>query len=165
MKPSPKSRTPKRRSLKPALRAPVVQPRISLLTLGITDLARSRAFYEALGYRASSASQGDVVFFHAPGGGAVLALYPVALLAEDAQQPAKGSGFRKFTLAWNVPRKTDVSRALKGAERAGATIVKPAQDVFWGGHSGYFADPDGHLWEVAWNPFFKLGPRGQVILP
>src|SRR5579885_3637377 len=127
-----------------------MESRLNIVTLGVSDTARSRRFYEALGWKASSASQGDIVFFQL--GGMVLALYSREALAEDATVAAAGSGFRGVTLAQNVRSKEEVARALKVAEAAGAKILKPAQDVFWGGHSGYFADPDGHLWEVAWNP-------------
>jgi catechol 2,3-dioxygenase-like lactoylglutathione lyase family enzyme len=140
-----------------------MESRISLVTLGITDLARSRKFYESLGWKASPASQGDVVFFK--GRGVVLALYPRHALAEDATVPNDGHGFRGITLAHNVRAKEEVAAALQEAERAGGRVVKPAQDVFWGGHSGYFADPDGHLWEVAWNPHFPLDAAGEVTLP
>jgi uncharacterized glyoxalase superfamily protein PhnB len=94
-----------------------------------------------------------------------LALYPSEKLAEDAQVPGQGSGFRGVTLAHNVRRREEVGEVLALAAAAGATITKPAQDVFWGGHSGYFADPDGHLWEVVWNPFFPLGEDGSVVVP
>ncbi len=96
----------------------------------------------------------DIAFFDL--GAVRLALYPRAALAEDAGIPAEGSGFSGITLAHNVRSKTEVAPLLAQAGAAGGTIIKPAQDVFWGGHSGYFADPDGHLWEVAWNPFFKI---------
>jgi uncharacterized protein len=141
-----------------------VEPRLSLLTLGITDLARTRAFYEqAFGWSASTASQGDVVFFKTPG--SVIALYPRHLLAEDACVPAQGSGFGGVACAFNVAAKEDVAKVLARAEKAGAKITKKAQDAFWGGHSGYFADPEGHLWEVAWNPGFTLGEDGFPKLP
>ncbi len=140
-----------------------MEPRVSLITLGVDDLTRSRAFYEALGLRASSASQGDIVFFQT--GGLALSLYPRAALAEDATIAAEGSGFRGITLAHNVRLKEKVGAVLAEAEAAGGRIVKPAQDVFWGGHSGYFADPDGHLWEVALNPHLPLGEDGAVHLP
>jgi uncharacterized protein len=140
-----------------------MEPRLSIVTLGVTDVGRSRAFYERLGWRASSASQDDVVFFQ--GGGVVLALYPRALLAEDATVPAAGSGFRGITLAHNVRAKEEVSAVLREAESAGGRVLKTARDVFWGGHSGYFSDPDGHLWEVAWNPHFPLTADGRVQLP
>jgi len=139
------------------------EPRLNIITLGVSDLQVARAFYEALGWTASSASQGDIVFFQA--GGVVLALYPRGLLAEDATVAAEGTGFRCFTLAQNVRTKQDVALALNSAELAGGKILKPAQDVSWGGHSGYFSDPDGNLWEVAWNPFFKLTGTGTVELP
>ena len=100
-------------------------------------------------------------------GGLVLALYPWKTLAEDALQgsSAAGEGFRGMTLAHNVADKESVAPLLALAEKAGGRIVKPAQDVFWGGHSGYFADLDGHLWEVAWNPFVSLSSTGELILP
>jgi catechol 2,3-dioxygenase-like lactoylglutathione lyase family enzyme len=137
--------------------------RISIVTLGVTDLKKSKTFYEKLGWSASSASQENIIFFQA--GGIVLALYPRDLLAEDAKVDTQGSGFRGFTLAQNVSSKEEVSRALKVAEAAGGKILKPAQDVFWGGHSGYFADPDGNLWEIAWNPFLELTKEGLPKLP
>jgi uncharacterized protein len=137
--------------------------RISIVTLGVRDLARARAFYEALGFTASRASQGDIVFFQA--GGQALALYPWDKLAEDAESAPAGSGFRGVTLAHNVRAKEDVAPVLAAAAAAGGAIVKPAHDAFWGGHSGYFADPDGHLWEVAWNPFFPLAADGTLTLP
>lgn len=140
-----------------------MEPRVSLITLGVADLARSRAFYEALGFRASSASQGDIVFFQA--GAQALAIFPRAALAEDVGVDHAGDGFRGVTLAHNVRAKGDVAAVLEEARAAGAQIVKPAQDVFWGGHSGYFADPDGHLWEVAWNPLVGLAPDGAFSLP
>jgi uncharacterized protein len=141
-----------------------IEPRIHFVTLGVSDIGKARSFYErGLGWKPSAASQGDIVFFQL--GGVVLALYPRRLLAEDATVEAKGSGFRGVTLAHNVRSKEDVAKVLQIAEAAGAAIVKPAQDVFWGGHSGYFADPDGHLWEVVWNPHFKLDERGEIQLP
>ena len=137
---------------------------LNIVTLGVSDIKKARKFYEkGLGWKASSASQGDIVFFQL--GGVVLALYPHDLLADDATVNATGSGFRGITLAQNVREKREVAEVLKIAEAAGGEIVKPAQDVFWGGHSGYFADPDGHLWEVAWNPHFTLNNRGEIELP
>ncbi len=140
-----------------------MEARVSLITLGVADLARSRAFYERLGLVASSASQGDIVLFQA--GALALALYPRAALAEDAQVAVEGAGFAGLTLAHNVREKAEVASVLAEAEAAGGRILKPAQDVFWGGHSGYFADPDGHLWEVAWNPFLPLDQDGALKLP
>ncbi len=140
-----------------------MEPRISFITLGVADLARSRAFYERLGFRASSASQGDIAFFQA--GSLGLALYPRAALAEDATVVEAGEGFRGVTIAHNVRAKEEVAAVLAEAHKAGGEVLKPAQDVFWGGHSGYFADPDGHLWEVAWNPFLPLSEDGALKLP
>ncbi|MCR6629826.1 MAG: VOC family protein [Magnetospirillum sp.] len=140
-----------------------MQPRLSLVTLGVADVALSRAFYGRLGFVESSAGNENVAFFQA--GGVVLALFGQQALAEDAGIAFAAPGYRGVTLAHNVATREQVAEVLAEAERAGARIVKPAQDVFWGGHSGYFADPDGHLWEVAWNPFFPLDAGGRVLLP
>lgn len=140
-----------------------MEPRISLITLGVRDLARARSFYEALGFVASPSSNESVTFFAA--GGAVLGLFGWDALAEDAGVPPAGDGFRAVTLAHNVRDKAEVATVLATAEAAGARIVTPARDVFWGGHNGYFADLDGHLWEVAWNPFFPLAEDGSLQLP
>ena len=141
-----------------------MEARISLITLGVQDLQRSVRFYrDGLGFPLSSASNESVAFFKT--GGVVLALYPWDKLAEDAQVPADGTGFRGVTLAHNVRRREEVSEVLALAAAAGGTITKPAQDVFWGGHSGYFTDPDGHLWEVAWNPFFPFAEDGTLLVP
>ena len=137
--------------------------RLNIVTLGVADLKTSREFYEGLGWKAAPASNENIAFFQL--GGIILALYPHDELAADAMQDAHGTGFRGVTLAQNVAAKEDVAKVLRHAEQAGASIVKPAQDVFWGGHSGYFADPDGHLWEVAWNPYFALNERGEIQFP
>ena len=137
--------------------------RVSLVTLGVRDLAVARAFYEALGFVASSASQGDVVFFHGPG--ALLGLYPRALLAEDAHVGAEGGGFSGIVLATNLASEADVDAYVARAIAAGATPTKPAQKAFWGGYCAAFADPDGHLWEIAHNPFFPLDADGLPRLP
>lgn len=140
-----------------------MEPRLSLITLGVADLAASRAFYGRLGFEESSAGNDSIAFFNA--GGVALALFGVQSLAEDAGIPFAPAGFRGVTLAHNVRSKEQVAQVLDEAEQAGARIVKPAQDVFWGGHSGYFADPDGHLWEVAWNPFCAMDEAGRLSLP
>lgn len=132
--------------------------RLTLVTLGIADLGRARAFYEGLGLTPSPASQGDVVFYQLAG--SVLALYPRALLAEDAGIPAEGSGFSGQTLACNLDSPEEVDAFIARAVALGARLVKTGQRVFWGGHSGYFCDPDGHLWEVAHNPFMPFDERG-----
>lgn len=135
-----------------------------IITLGYMDLERSRNFYEkGLGFKASSASQGDVVFYRTSG--IVLALYPRTLLAKDAAVSPRGKGFEGITLAYNVRKKEDVEKVLRLAKKSGGRILKQARDVFWGGHNGYFADPNGHMWEVAWNPFFKFDRNGNLKLP
>ena len=140
-----------------------MEQRLTLVTLGVADLTPSRAFYERLGWKRSVKNADGVAFFQA--GGIVLGLYPRDKLAEDAGVPEAGSGFRGFALAYNARSKEDVDAVLDEAVAAGATLVKPAEDVFWGGYSGYFADPDGFLWEVAWNPFFPIGEDGSITLP
>jgi len=140
-----------------------MQPRLSVVTLGVEDLPRARRFYEALGWRVSPASNEHVAFIDL--NGVVLSLFGRAALAEDAKVSAEGNGFRGFSLAHNVASKQEVDAVLAHAEGAGATIVNPAHDAFWGGYSGYFRDPEGFLWEVAWNPFWPLGEDGRVQLP
>lgn len=136
---------------------------LSVVTLGVQDLARSRKFYRALGWRESSASQDEVAFFQA--GSLVFGLFQRDALAEDAGVSATGSGFPGFTLAHNVESEAAVTRTIEEALTAGASLVRAADKVFWGGFRGYFADPDGFLWEVCWNPFFPLDERGYVHLP
>ena len=127
-----------------------MEPRITLVTLGVADLERATEFYErGLGLPRRDGPEG-IAFFET--GSTRLSLYPREALAEDATVSAEGSGFRGFALAHNVRSPEEVDRLLKDAVAAGATLVKPGQKVFWGGYSGYFADPDGFLWEVAWNP-------------
>lgn len=137
--------------------------RLTLITLGVADLARARAFYEALGWVRSVKNAEGVAFYQA--GSMALALWPRAELAKDAGISAEGSGFRGLALAYNTHTSEEVDAVLAEAEAAGARIVKPAGDVFWGGYTGYFADPDGFLWEVAWNPGFTLTEDGALILP
>ena len=136
---------------------------ISFITLGVTDLARSRAFYRALGWRESSASQEAVAFFQA--GSVAFALFQREALAEDAAVSPVGSGFPGFALAHNVDSEAAVIATLEEAVAVGATLVRPADKVFWGGFRGYFADPDGFLWEVCFNPFIPLDGEGLVKLP
>ena len=140
-----------------------MQPRVSFVTLGVADVARARRFYEALGFKASSASQPSVTFFDA--GGVVLALFGRADLADDAKLADSRPGFSGVALAHNVASPAEVDRVLAEAVAAGARLVKPGQKAFWGGYSGYFSDPDGHLWEVAHNPFMPLDAEGRVKLP
>ena len=127
---------------------------ISFVTLGVGDLARSRRFYAALGWKESSGSNANIAFFQA--GSIAFALFPREALAEDANVAAPGSGFPGFTLAHNVESEAAVLGTLAEAVAAGATLVRPADKVFWGGFRGYFADPDGFLWEIAHNPHFWI---------
>ena len=141
-----------------------MESRITLLTLGVTDLQRSISFYrDGLGFPLSSASADQIAFFGT--GGVVLALYPRHLLAEDVTASDTPGGFSGITIAHNVREREQVDQVLQVAAGAGATTLKPAQDAFWGGRSGYFADPDGHIWEVAWNPGLPIGPDGAMTLP
>lgn len=140
-----------------------MQQTISFITLGVADLKRSRDFYRALGWRESPASEENIAFFQA--GSVAFALFPRAALADDASVPAAGSGFSGFTLAHNVPSEAAVVATLDEAVAAGATLVRAADRVFWGGFRGYFADPDGFLWEVCHNPFVALDADGCVRLP
>ena len=137
-----------------------MKPRISLITLGVADLPRALRFYrDGLGWPTTAADGDDVAFFNLSG--VVLSLYPRDKLAEDATVAAAGSGFAGIALAHNVASEAEVDDVLRTVAALGATIIKPAQKVFWGGYSGYFADPDGHLWEVAHNPFWTVDADGN----
>ena len=134
-----------------------MMPRISMITLGVRDLTAAIEFYEkGLGFPRME-SPPEVAFFTL--NGTWLGLYGREALAEDATVPAEGTGFESFTLAHNVDSENDVDNVISQAVAAGATLVKKPQQVFWGGYSGYFKDPDGHLWEVAHNPLFWVGPK------
>jgi predicted lactoylglutathione lyase len=126
---------------------------VSILTLGVTDLKRSTVFYEGLGFKRSLKSSDGMTWFAT--GGTVLALYPWGELAEDATIPREGTGFRGVTMAINLRSEAEVDLFIRKAEGLGGRIVKAPQKVFWGGYSSYFQDPDGHLWEVAWNPHWQ----------
>jgi len=139
-----------------------MEPRLTLITLGVGEIARARKFYEALGFKAGRASEESVTFF--PAGGVVLALFGRAALAEDATVADSKPEFSGVALAHNACSEADVDKAMAEAIAAGAKLVKPAGKTFWGGYAGYFADPDGHLWEVAHNPYFKLDEAGRVVL-
>ena len=129
--------------------------RISIITLGVTDLPRSVEFYrDGLGLTLFDENTESIAFFQ--NRGTWLSLYPRQSLADDVGVSVEGSGFSGVTLAHNVLTSEDVDELLDVAVAAGATLVKPAQDTFWGGYSGYFADPDGYLWEIAWNPHFWI---------
>ena len=136
---------------------------MTLVTLGVADVATSTAFYERLGFVRSSASNDSVTFFHMRG--TVLGLYGRAALAADAHVDNTPAGFSGVTIAHNLATEDAVDQAFAHAIASGATAVKQPEKVFWGGYSGYFADPDGHLWELACNPFMPLGADGHMVLP
>lgn len=138
-----------------------MEQRLSIVSLAVGDLTRSRAFYEALGWRvATEKGATSIVCFTLNGVG--FALYPRQKLLDDMEiDDISGIASGAIILACNVRSREEVAPVLEEAERAGGTIVKPAQDVFWGGHSGHFRDPDGHMWEVAWNPFSPLASDGS----
>ncbi|MEA2780766.1 MAG: uncharacterized protein QOK29_2310 [Rhodospirillaceae bacterium] len=140
-----------------------MEQRISVVTLGVADLERSRAFYERLGWKRSVERAEGVAFFQA--GGMALALYPRVDVVRDAAITDDGRGFHGMTLAYNTRSRAEVEAVLAEAHAAGATLLNPPREVFWGGYIGYFADPDGFVWEVAWNPGFPMAPDGAITLP
>jgi predicted lactoylglutathione lyase len=133
---------------------------VSVLTLGVSDLERSTAFYEGLGFRRSQKSSEEITWFAT--GGTVMALYPWDELADDTTVPREGAGFRGVTMAINLRSEAEVDHFIRKAEGLGGRIVKVPQKVFWGGYSSYFQDPDGHLWEVAFNPFTPVDESGRL---
>ncbi|MCB1507944.1 MAG: VOC family protein [Hyphomicrobiaceae bacterium] len=135
---------------------------VSLITLGVRDLKRAKAFYTALGWQDTAASQEAVAFL--AGHHIVLGLYGRAALAEDAGIADQEGGFSGITLAVNCPDRESVDQLATEAVAAGGRLQKAPQEVFWGGYSGYVADPDGHLWEIAHNPFFPLDGTGKLTL-
>lgn len=135
-----------------------MQQRVSLITLGARDVAALATFYEDLGWARVDSPDGVVAFDLI---GQTLGLYPLDALAEDIGVPVDELGAGRMTLGHNVAAKEDVTLLMSKAKEAGAKILKPAQDVFWGGYHGYFADPEGHIWEIAHNPFSLLGSNGE----
>ncbi len=139
-----------------------MEQRISLITLGVTDLARARAFYERLGWRGQEVEQ--TVFFQA--GGIAVVLWARESLAADAGVEDRGAGgVTGIALAHNVRERDEVDQVLGAAAAAGAVVTQPARETSYGGYAGYFTDPDGHLWEVAWNPGFPLAADGSITVP
>ncbi|MFF7634408.1 VOC family protein [Kitasatospora sp. NPDC008050] len=144
--------------------APRVPARISIITLGVADLAAATAFYQALGWRLSTASTPEIAWFRTAD--SALGLFPAEQLAADAGIPAGGEpAFRGVTLAINLESPQAVDDAFAVAVTAGAGVVKPPAATSWGGYSGYFDDPDGHLWELAHNPSFAFTADGRLDLP
>jgi predicted lactoylglutathione lyase len=137
-----------------------MRPRISLLTLGVEDLEKSVAFYQALGFETQGIvgkefEFGAVAFFDLQNG-LKLALWPRKSISKDTGIPVTSPSATELTIGHNVAGKEEVDAVMEQAKNAGATIIKPASDTFWGGYAGYFQDPDGHLWEAAWNPQFEI---------
>ncbi|MFC3629100.1 VOC family protein [Paracoccus angustae] len=137
--------------------------RITLVTLAVADMARARAFYEGWGWTPHSRPQPGVTFYQM--NGAVLALFGRADLAADQGRPDATLGTGAVTLAQNCADDAETDAVFQAAVDAGATVLKRPEKVFWGGYSGYFADPDGHVWEIATNPFWPLSPDGSLTLP
>jgi predicted lactoylglutathione lyase len=138
-----------------------VDQRLSLVTLGVRDLARARTFYEALGWRTGAAPADDVVFFQC--GGMIVALWSRESLAKDSGVE-DGGGWGGVTLAYNTRSPAEVDAVIETARAAGAVIPREPGETFWGGYSGMFVDPDGHPWEVAHNPHWTVGDDGTVTL-
>ncbi|MDX8340935.1 VOC family protein [Draconibacterium sp. IB214405] len=140
-----------------------MKPRLNIITLGVNDLNKSKQFYkEALGWGPTKDSDDNIVFFNH--GGIILGLYPINKLAEDAELSAVRNGFSGVTLAINLDTKEAVTELYKTViENGGSSLVKP-RDTFWGGYDAYFADPDGHSWEIAWAPFWKFDEQGSLIM-
>ena len=141
----------------------LMEQRISLVTLGVHDLAASTAFFESLGWKRSMRQAEGVAFFQC--GCMAFALWPWRSLAEDAGVSPDRSGAGGFALAYNARTREEVDGVLERVAQLGAVVTKPAVEAFWGGYSGYFRDLDGHLWEVAWYPGFALDAAGAVQLP
>ena len=141
-----------------------MEPRISIITLGVSDLEKSYQFYTALGFPTSKKPEDGIVFFKTSG--VCLALYPIKDLAKDisVDMDPNRSGFSGVTLAHNTKSKTEVDAVLALAKKAGGKIEKPAQDVFWGGYSGYFSDPDGNLWEIAYGDCWEFNEDGSLVI-
>jgi catechol 2,3-dioxygenase-like lactoylglutathione lyase family enzyme len=140
-----------------------MEQRVSLITLGVAEVGRARAFYEQLGWRTAVEAESDVAFFQA--GGLVVALWGRRELAADSVVADDHGGWGGITLAHNVRTREEVDAVLREAEAAGATIARPGAETFWGGYSGVFVDPDGHRWEVAHNPYWTVRDDGSVVLP
>jgi len=138
-----------------------MKPRLNIVTIGVKNLEKSKAFYKnALGWVPATGSDENIVFFNHQG--IVLALYPLDKLAEDADLNAERSGFSGFTLAINLESKGEVENTFNKAVENGAKVLVKPRETFWGGYDAYFADPDGHPWEVAWVPFWEFDEQGSL---
>lgn len=141
-----------------------MEQRVTIIGLGVKNLKASTLFYEIkMDWKKMASSTNDITFFQL--NGILLSLYPREKLAEDAQVDASGNGFKAFTLAYNTRSKEEVDALFEQLEKKGVKIVKPPEDVFWGGYSGYIADLDDNLWEIAFNPFLPLDENGNTIEP
>lgn len=139
-----------------------MQQRITLITLGVSDLKKSKTFYqEVFGWSPLANSNDDIIFFQL--NGIQLALFAANALAEDAGITHEGTGFKKFSIAHNLRSEKEVDLLFEELKLKGAKITKQPQKVFWGGYSGYVADPDGNLWEIAFNPFMSFDEKGNVV--
>jgi uncharacterized protein len=141
----------------------MMEPRVSIVTLGVDDLDRAARFYEAMGLTRHAGITEGVAFYQM--GGMILSLFPRGELAKDAGIDPDGAGFSGIALAYNTRSEAEVDAVLEQAVEAGGTIVRPAGRAFWGGRTGYFADTEGHLWEVAHNPAFPIAADGTITLP
>lgn len=140
-----------------------MKPRLNIITLGVANLPRSRQFYQdAFGWKPAKGSDENIVFFNH--GGIVLGLYPIDLLAEDAGILAERTGFSGVTLAINTRTREELDETHQKAIAAGAKSLVEPRDTFWGGYDSYFADPDGHTWEIAWAPFWEFDEQGSLIM-
>ncbi len=141
-----------------------MEPRVSIITLGVESLERSFKFYSDLGLESSKTPEDGIIFFKTAG--VCLALYPIKALAEDVSPKLAGKapGFSGVTLAHNTRSKDEVDAILRLAVKAGGQLEKPAQEVFWGGYSGYFSDPDGYLWEVAYGDCWEFNEDGSLVI-
>ncbi|WP_207432779.1 VOC family protein [Sabulibacter ruber] len=138
-----------------------MEPRITLITLGVANVAAATQFYESVfGWKRTADSQEGISFFQL--NGLQLALFPTEDLAQDARVPADGTGFKGFSLAHNLRSEQEVDALFLELQSRGVIILKQPEKVFWGGYSGYFSDLDGHLWEVAYNPFLPLDEKGNT---
>jgi len=138
-----------------------MEQRLTMIGLGVSDLSVSADFYEnKFGWTKTKSSNDDIIFYQL--NGMLLSLYPKEKLAADATVEPDGEGFRGFTLAYNCRSKAEVDDVFADLKQKGVQTIKPAEEVFWGGYSGYIADPDGNLWEIAFNPFFELDVAGNT---